>query len=74
MAHMATEEALVNDVQRPFAQVPEWAAIFDITSPETKRMILARIIERMTVCKGYKIHIESKLTMQQCLSDMKVCG
>ena len=60
---MATEETLVNDAQRQLEQVLEWAAIFDITSLETKRMILARIIERVTVSKGYKIHIEFKLTM-----------
>ena len=45
----------------------EWAEMFDTAPRETKQMILSSLIERVTVGRGYKIHIEMKLSVRQFL-------
>ena len=44
-----------------------WAAAFDVASFETKRMVLARLIERVEVKRGYKIKVRFKITAKEFL-------
>ena len=44
-----------------------WAAAFDVASFETKRMVLARLIERVEVKRGYKIKVRFKITAKELL-------
>ena len=41
-----------------------WAAAFDVASLETKRMVLARLIENVEVKRGYKIKVRFKIPTQ----------
>ena len=45
----------------------EWAEMFDQAPLETKQMILASLIERVTVGRGYKINVQFKLSARQFL-------
>lgn len=45
----------------------EWADIFDQASRETKQMILASLIKRVKVGRGYKINVQLKLSARQFL-------
>ena len=45
----------------------EWADIFDQAPLETKQMILASLIERVKVGRGYKINVQFKLSVRQFL-------
>ena len=43
-------------------------------SVETKKMILARIIEKITIEKGYKIHISFYLTREELMKEVHPAG
>ena len=58
-----TAEIMRMEIQKTL----EWAAIFDQASRETKQMILASLIERVTVGNGYKINVQFKLSARQFL-------
>ena len=60
-------ETLAQNANCQYERVLEWAAVFDTANLETQRMIIANIIDRVTVGRDYEIHIEFKLTMQQFL-------
>lgn len=42
-----------------------WAAAFHVASFETQRMILARLIDRVTVKRGYEIEVRFKITVDE---------
>ena len=42
-----------------------WADCFDKANTETKHMIMARLIERVELADGYKVHIRFKISMDQ---------
>ncbi len=44
-----------------------WAAAFDVSSFTTKRMILARLIDKVTVKRGYEIEVSFRLTPEEFL-------
>ena len=48
-------------------QLLSWAECYDRAEIETKHMIVARLIDRVEVGKGYKIHIRFKLSIEQFL-------
>ena len=42
-----------------------WVDCFDKANTETRHMIMARLIERVELADGYKIHIRFKISMDQ---------
>ena len=66
LANQAEEETLAAKRQQ-IDKMLEWAQMFDTAPRETKLMILSNIIERVTVGRGYKIHIEMNLSAKQFL-------
>lgn len=66
LANQAEEETLAAKRQQ-IRKVTEWAEIFDNAPNATKQMILANLIERVTVGRGYRIHIDMKLSARQFL-------
>ena len=54
---------------RQYKQLMTWADAFDSVSIETQRIILSRLIERVDVGAGYKIHIQFRLSAQQYWGD-----
>ena len=52
------------------AQVDEllsWAECFDKADIGTKHLIVSRLIERVDVSTGYKVHIKFKISLKQFL-------
>ena len=52
-----------------FSRITAWRDEFDTADVETKKMILARIIEKITIEKGYKIHISFYLTREEIMKE-----
>ena len=61
-------EAETQSARETKAQVDEllsWADCFDKANTETKHMIMARLIDRVELADGYKVHIRFKISMDQ---------
>lgn len=58
------ENQKIKNMAQQFQNISAWAEQFDHADVETKKMILARIIERITIGKGYEIHIRFFLTKE----------
>lgn len=61
------EEEMLAAKRMEIQKTLEWADIFDQAPLETKQMILASLIERVTVGRGYKINVQFKLSARQFL-------
>ena len=70
LANQAEEETLTAK-RMEIQKTLEWAEMFDTASRETKQMILASLIERVTVGRGYKINVQLKLSARQFLGCAK---
>ena len=63
-------EAEKENAKATKAQIDEllsWAECFDKADIGTKHLIVARLIERVEVSTGYKMHIKFKISMKQFL-------
>lgn len=61
-------EAEAQNAKETKAQIDEllsWAECFDKANTETKHMIMARLIERVDLGDGYKVHIKFKISKAQ---------
>ena len=61
-------EAETQSAKETKAQIDEllsWADCFDKANTETKHMIIARLIDRVELAEGYKVHIRFKISMDQ---------
>ena len=72
LAHLGSmqEEAdhgqhLVEQMQRNYNQLVEWADVYASATMETKKMIAAQLINRIEVFTGYKFKIHLSLTAKQ---------
>ena len=54
----AHEEENLKQLEIQYQHISDWANEFDEADVDTKKMILARLIERVEVGKGYKINIK----------------
>lgn len=70
LANQAEEETLALK-RLQIRKTLEWAEMFDSAPLETKQMILAELIERVDVARGYEIRIKMKLTARQFLDMAK---
>ena len=55
---------------KQYKQFMTWADAFESVSVETKRIILSRLIERVEIGTGYKIHIQFRLSARQFWNDL----
>ena len=62
-----TDDEKFKAKQEQLQRTKEWAQILDIATPPRKQMILAEIIDRVEVRRGYEITVKFKLTAQQFL-------
>ena len=53
----ATEEQRLHDLAEQYRNISDWAKEFDGAENDTKKMILARIIEKITVDRNYHLTI-----------------
>ena len=66
-----TEESRIQNMYEHFSRITAWRDEFDAADVETKKMILARIIEKITIEKGYKIHIHFYLTREELFRELQ---
>ena len=59
------EQSKLQSMCEQFSNITAWAAEFDQVDIEQKKMILAKIIERITIEKDYKIHIQFFFTQEK---------
>ena len=59
---VAKEEKRITQMTTQYNEIQDWAKQFDAASPETKKMILARLIEKVTVDRNYNIEIHYYVT------------
>lgn len=62
-----TDDEKFKAKQEQLQRTKEWAQILDVATPPRKQMILAEIIDRVEVRRGYEITVKFKLTAQQFL-------
>ena len=56
-ADKETEEARLNYLSEQYQSISDWAAEFDLATNDEKKMILARLIQKLTVDRDYHITI-----------------
>ena len=75
-AHTAMEEAQTRmqaekeNAKETKAQIDEllsWAECFEKADIGTKHLIVARLVERVNVSTGYKVHIKFRISLKQFL-------
>lgn len=66
-AQMEEEQMNAKETKTQIDELFSWAECFDAANIETKHMIVARLIDRVEVGRGYKIHIKFKISIDQFL-------
>ncbi|MCL2679841.1 MAG: hypothetical protein FWF18_06175, partial [Dehalococcoidia bacterium] len=59
------EGAIKEKCQYELKNIHTWADTFNDANPDIKRMIIAQLLERVIVYRGYKIHIDISITAKQ---------
>ncbi|MBR6030269.1 MAG: hypothetical protein IKP40_14390 [Clostridia bacterium] len=66
-AKMEAETANAKETKARIDELLSWAECFDKADIETRHMIVARLIERVEVRTGYKVHIKFRISLEQYL-------
>lgn len=61
---VSKEEKQIAWMNTQYKEIRDWAAQFDAASLDTKKMILARLIEKITVDRDYNIEIFYYVTVE----------
>ena len=61
----------IQNMYEQFSWINAWREEFDAANVKTKKMILARIIEKITIEKGYRIHIHFYLTREELIRELQ---
>lgn len=69
-ARMDAEEASVQGTKAQIDELLSWAECFDAADISTKHVIITRLIDRVEVSEGYKVHIKFKISMSQFLGQV----
>ena len=64
-AKMASESQNAKETKKQVNELLSWADCFDKANNATKHMIMARLIERVEISSGYKVHIKFRISMAQ---------
>ena len=65
--HMEAEKENAKATKTQIDELLSWAECFDKADIGTKHLIVARLIERIEVKTGYKVHIKFKISLKQFL-------
>jgi len=68
------EQSKLQSMYAQFSNIAAWAEEFDQVDIERKKMILAKIIRRITVEKDYKIHIQFFFTQERMMEAYKAAN
>ena len=62
-SEQAEIDARIREMSDQYRNIQDWAEVFDTADVDEKKMILARIIEKITVNRNYEITIRFFLTL-----------
>jgi len=62
---MDQEKEQNKEARREIGELVSWAEAFDDAEPETRRMIIARLVERIDIGADYSISIRFRISMKQ---------
>ena len=48
-------------------EIQSWVERYDEITPEAKHMVIARLVDRIEVGRGYKVHIQMKVALEQLI-------
>lgn len=65
-------EAVMQELQIQYSQFIDWSNIYDMANIETRKMIVAQLIERVDVFRGYELKIKFTITVEQFLIGLDV--
>ena len=68
-ADVADEEGKIKHLVEQYKRVSDWAEEFDAAPKDTRKMILARLIEKITITRGYHITIQFFVTPEDYYGD-----
>jgi len=62
---MDKEKEQSNEARREIGNLVSWADAFDEADPETRKMIITRLVERIDIGADYSISIRFRISMKQ---------
>ena len=69
-AKMDKEKEQSKEAQCEIGDLVSWADAFDEADPETRKMIIARLVERIDIGADYSISIRFRISMKQYTGDV----
>lgn len=65
-------EVIMQELQVKYNQFIDWSNIYDTANIETQKMIVAQLIERVDVFRGYELKIKFAITVEQFLIGLDI--
>nr|MCR4622893.1 hypothetical protein [Clostridiales bacterium] len=53
------------EARREIKELASWAEVFDDSQPDVRKMIIARLVERIDVGADYSVKIRLRINMRQ---------
>ena len=68
-SEVAEKKASIDNIRPQYESFRTWAEEYDKCTVEQKKMIISQLVDRIEVCKGYKINIVFNMTYKQFCED-----
>lgn len=65
-------ETIMQELQVKYTQLIEWSNIYESADTATRKMIVAQLIERVDVFKGYELKIKFTISVEQFLIGLDI--
>jgi len=65
-------EIIMQELQSKYDQFIDWSNVYDTASIETRKMIVAQLIERVDVFRGYELKIKFAISVEQFLIGLDI--
>lgn len=65
-------EIIMQELQVKYNQLIDWSNIYDAANIETQKMIVAQLIERVDVFRGYELKIKFTISVEQFLIGLDI--
>lgn len=65
-------EIIMQELQIKYNQFIDWSSVYDTASIETRKMIVAQLIERVDVFRGYELKIKFAISVEQFLIGLDI--
>ena len=64
---LQAEDRYSQATQLEIEEIQSWAERYDEITPEAKHMVIARLVDRIEIGRGYKVHIKMKVALEQMI-------